>query len=169
MNTHRINATGLSVAALLAAGLLSVSAGASATVIEEITVTHRAVATTDEANVMPWTSDDRQRVAAHLALNAEQRETIKAIFADVRPELDALRKKRHSNQKALETLDASSADYAAALERLTHERAALFADTDDMREYVRAEVESVLSESQQSRLASLVDGTPAMRPETDSD
>ncbi len=150
MNTYARSITGSFVASIL----LAVSAGAGATVIEEITVT-----ATQKAPSMQRGS--REGIAAHLQLNESQRVEIGAILDDARLELDTLRKLRHSNREALDALEVTSTSDVVALERLTSERGELYASTDEAHDRIRAEVDTVLSSPQQIRLADLLDDAPA--------
>ncbi len=161
MNTRAKNVAGSLIASCLLAVSASASAATASTVMEEITVTHPAVPPSAVGQqVVPWSSSDREEVAAHLGLNTEQRQEIRAIFANARPELDELREQRRSNRDALDALDVSSGSYVVALQRLTSERGELVADTDDIHERVRAEVGTVLTQTQQIRLADLLDAVP---------
>lgn len=157
MHLRKKHAAGSIVASIL----LGLSASANATVIEEITVTHQVVTPSAEQKSTPWSRGDRKALTAHLELNTEQRREITSILADVRPELDELRELRRSNRDALDSLDATSDTDVVALERLTSERGQLVASTDEVRERIRAEVDSVLSQDQQIRFAGLFDAVPS--------
>lgn len=87
----------------------------------------------------------------------QQRDEIKQIFAEVRPELNDLRDRRRSNREALNSMNADdivSGKYPVALERLTSERSELVSETDEMRERLRAEVAAVLSAAETTTVAS---------------
>ena len=146
---------------ILAVILLGISVSASATLIEEITVTHTAVNQSADQKDRSWPGADRKELAAHLELSKEQRQDISAIFAGVRMELDALREQREANRKALDALDVTVNRDVVALERLTSDRAQLVASTDDVRERIRAELDDVLTQAQQIRLVGLLEANQA--------
>ena len=141
---------------LIAASLLAISASAGASVIEEITVT----ANPNHAPALLERSQ-REQIAADLDLDESQRAEIRTILKEARPELDALRKLRRSNQKAILALELSANSDVVALERLTSERGELFADTDDTYDRIRAEVGTVLAPPQQVELTDLFIDAPA--------
>ena len=146
---------------ILTVFLLGISISASATVIEEITVTHTAAHQSADRNGEPWSGADRRELAAHLELSKEQRQEVSAIFADVRPELADLRKQRRSNRDALGAMEVFFNRDVVALERLTSDRTQLLVSTDDVRERIRAELDDVLTQAQQIRLVGLLEANQA--------
>ena len=151
---------------LLAGSLLA--AGALLTAGASISLATAADEPATAAGPHAWHHHGEGHLLAELDLNAQQQASVKAIMANLGPQMKSIHQEMRANSLKLRQTQPNDPNYANVVAQVTQANGSLHSQMITQKEAMRAQIFKVLTPAQQTQLVALQAQMQAQRRQTGS-